>query len=200
MEMSRTEHNETLRTLISKSLDKPLDADSLDRLADEITLFPIQIEAAPSGLIITVSYNIITHNTDAGHISLPWIMDEFMGLTSAASLSVIAPGMPENKLIGITSQDFAGESTKPPGTRTKSKVVEVKGSPAGNYTIKLSSWTANTRLEIPMPSRVFFNCISYPSIKIEGGGSVLANVEYPYTQKPGKRRSIDESWMFALEG
>lgn len=164
-------------------------------------IVPVSQEIAPSKLVVTLSYAFLTGDTRLTGSGLPLSkLFEMMGCLDAATVSSIAPGMAENKLISITSQDFAGEMEKPPRVLTRSKSVEIQGPPMGNYTIKLCSKAATLYLTTPMGG-VLLNHCTYPSIKIEGGGSVLVQVDYP--RLPGANgtlvsRQIEDTWMFVV--
>ena len=163
----------------------------MDLSEEEIKNIPEPSEpllVASASLVVTLTYSLVFAKKSKAKLTGPFIPAE------AASLSAIAPGMPENKLINITSQDFAGE---PNGKDiyTKSKSVVISGPPAGNYSIRISSSCYNTYLE--SMGILLWEFSRYPSIKIEGDGSLLVEVIYPIP-KYGKVRTIQDSWMFTI--
>jgi hypothetical protein len=189
---------ERSKVIVNSLIDELQKDDSIGITMDEIHKLPlVNLDLAPQKLVVTLSYNFLTRRNEAGHYPVPKLLDS-MGCTNAAVLTVIAPGMLENTLINITSRDFAGESTKPPGLRTRSKTVNINGVPAGNYVLKLSSRVANAYLEPPFGNHLVWDCDSFPSIKIEGDGDLLVNIDYPRILSSNKGRPIQESWMFAV--
>jgi hypothetical protein len=190
-------HDKT-NPIIDHLLDELQRDDSFEIPREEMHKLPlVSQDFAPQKLVVTVSYNFVTRKTDAGHYPVPNLLDG-MSCTDAAVLTVVAPGMLENKLIGITSQDFAGESVKPPGLRIRSKTVNINANPPGNYVLKFSSRVANAFLRLPMVGAVVWDCDSYPSIKIEGDGDLLVNIDYPRILSQNKGRAIEDTWMFAV--
>lgn len=169
----------------------------------EIELINIEMpaieEISPKHILYSLSYNLSysTPRDDLQHkkISIGSILTIMQVKGEVAALSVVPPGMLENKIIGIAQQDFTAKETLIPGqVCTITKTATINGSPAGSYVLKMRSLNQNTSIGGFMNVSFY----AYPSIKIEADdGSILASISYPRIG-PNKIHVIQDSWMFAL--
>jgi hypothetical protein len=143
---------------------------------------------APSKLVITLTYTIAYSKESQLKIA-GGIGDE----SEYANVSVIPPGMPENKVLNISTDDMG--KTHGHEVYSTSKAVTVQGPPTGNYTIKLTSSSSHPR-QVTFGIELF-DVIQRPSIKIEGDGTLLVDINYPPANVNSKRK-VNDSWMFSL--